>query len=162
MRPLSHLAAIMVAYRVIRSHTRWLDMQKDIQKLLDKHQELTHSEMKTVVSHTQRVVDDWFLNTLMIDDCDIPFRYRRRKRYRDLKTTNAMSQERLDDAEAKLASDRASLSAAKAGLAIAEDRLAKAELVSPVDGEVERRHVSVGDYVRNADPLIRERLLTRC
>ena len=32
---------------------------------------------------------------------------RRVARYRDLKTTNAMSQERLDDAEAKLASDRA-------------------------------------------------------
>lgn len=79
---------------------------------------------------------------------------RRVKRYRDLKTTNAMSQERLDDAEAKLASDRASLSAATAGLAIAEDRLSKAALVSPMDGEVERRHVSVGDYVRNADPLI--------
>lgn len=79
---------------------------------------------------------------------------RRVERYRNLKTTNAMSQERLDDAEAKLASDRASLSAAKARLAIAEDRLAKAELISPVDGTVERRHVSVGDYARAADPLI--------
>jgi RND family efflux transporter MFP subunit len=79
---------------------------------------------------------------------------RRVNRYRNLQTTNAMSQERLDDAEAKLASDRASLSAARARLAIAEDRLAKAELVSPVDGTVERRHVSVGDYVRAADPMI--------
>lgn len=79
---------------------------------------------------------------------------RRVRRYRDLKTTNAMSQERLDDAEAKLAGDKASKLAAEARLAITEDRLAKAELVSPVDGMVERRHVSVGDYVRPGDPMI--------
>jgi len=79
---------------------------------------------------------------------------RRVKRYRDLKTTNAMPQERLDDAEAKLASDRAAKVAAEARLSIAEDRLAKAQLVSPVSGVVERRHVSVGDYARVADPLI--------
>ena len=78
---------------------------------------------------------------------------RRVARYRDLKTTNAMSQERLDDAEAKLASDRAAKVAAEARLAIAEDRLAKAELVSPLDGVIERRHVSVGDYARPGDPL---------
>ena len=79
---------------------------------------------------------------------------RRVKRYRDLKTTQAMSQERLDDAEAKLASDKASKTAAEARLAIAEDRLSKADLVSPVDGTVERRHVAVGDYVRPGDPLV--------
>ncbi len=60
-------------------------MQKDIEKLLARHRALTHSEMKTVVSHTQRLVDGWLQNTVMIEDCDIPFRYRRRKRYRDLK-----------------------------------------------------------------------------
>jgi len=79
---------------------------------------------------------------------------RRVKRYRDLKTTNAMSQERLDDVEAKLAGAKASKAAAEARLAITEDRLSKAELVSPVNGMVERRHVSVGDYVRPADPMI--------
>ncbi len=72
---------------------------------------------------------------------------RRVKRYRDLKTKDVMPQERLDDAEAKLAVDRASMAAAEARLAIAEDRLAKAELVSPVTGVVEKRHVSIGDYV---------------
>ena len=50
---------------------------------------------------------------------------RRVARYQDLKTKNMMSQERLDDAEAKLAVDRASMSAAQARLAIAEDRLSK-------------------------------------
>ena len=38
---------------------------------------------------------------------------RRVARYQDLKTKNMMSQERLDDAEAKLAVDRASMLAAK-------------------------------------------------
>lgn len=79
---------------------------------------------------------------------------RRVKRYRDLKSTNAMSQERLDDAEAKLAVDRASMAAAEARLAIVEDRLSKTELVTPVHGIVERRHVSVGDYVQTGNPMI--------
>ena len=79
---------------------------------------------------------------------------RRVSRYRDLKTTNAMSQERLDDAEAKLAADRASMAAAEARLAITEDRLSKAELRSPVNGVVEKRHVSVGDYVQVGNPMV--------
>jgi RND family efflux transporter MFP subunit len=73
---------------------------------------------------------------------------RRVARYRDLKTRDMMSQERMDDAEAKLAVDRATMLAASARLAIAEDRLSKAELISPVTGVVENRHVSVGDYVK--------------
>jgi RND family efflux transporter MFP subunit len=79
---------------------------------------------------------------------------RRVARYQDLKTKNMMSQERLDDAEAKLAVDRASMLAARARLAIAEDRLSKAELISPVSGVVERRHVSVGDYVQVGNPMV--------
>jgi len=79
---------------------------------------------------------------------------RRVARYQDLKTKNMMSQERLDDAEAKLAVDRAAMSAARARLAIAEDRLSKAELISPVNGVVERRHVSVGDYVQVGNPMV--------
>jgi len=79
---------------------------------------------------------------------------RRVARYRDLKTKDMMPQERLDDAEAKLAVDRASLAAAEARLAIAQDRLTKAELVSPVNGVIEKRHVSVGDYVQVAGPLV--------
>ena len=79
---------------------------------------------------------------------------RRVERYRDLKTRDMMPEERLDDAEAQLAVDRASLDAAQARLAIARDRLAKTELVSPVDGVVEERHVSVGDYVQTGGALI--------
>ena len=79
---------------------------------------------------------------------------RRVERYRDLKTKDMMPQERLDDAEAKLAVDRATLTAALARLAIAEDRLARARLTSPVNGVVEKRHVSVGDYVKSGGPLV--------
>lgn len=79
---------------------------------------------------------------------------RRVARYRDLKSTNALSQERLDDAESALDADRAALTAAQARLAIVEDRLAKTALTSPIDGVVERRHVSIGDYVQPGTPMV--------
>lgn len=79
---------------------------------------------------------------------------RRVDRYQDLKTKEVMPQERLDDAEAALAVDKASLAAAEARLAIARDRLEKTTLVSPVDGVVERRLVSVGDYAREGTALV--------
>ena len=79
---------------------------------------------------------------------------RRVARYQDLKTKNMMSQERLDDAEANLAMNRASMLAAGARAAIAADRLSKAELISPVNGVVEKRHVSVGDYVQVGSPMV--------
>jgi RND family efflux transporter MFP subunit len=79
---------------------------------------------------------------------------RRVTRYRDLTTTSALSQERLDDAEAKLSADRAALTAAEARLAIAEDRLSKTRLRAPFDAVVERRYVSTGDYARTGEPLL--------
>jgi len=79
---------------------------------------------------------------------------RRVDRYRDLKTRDMMPQERLDDAEAQLAVNQASLQAAEARLAVAEDRLERARLVSPFDGVVETRHVSVGDFATVGKPLI--------
>jgi RND family efflux transporter MFP subunit len=79
---------------------------------------------------------------------------RRVQRYRDLRTQEVMPQERLDDAEAQLAVYQASLEAAEARLAIVEDRIGKASLMSPVDGVVERRHVSVGDFAKVGGPLL--------
>jgi len=58
---------------------------KEPEKLLKKHDKLTHSDMLTVTSHVQREKDGWFLNTLMIKDCEVPFRYKRRKKYKNLK-----------------------------------------------------------------------------
>jgi RND family efflux transporter MFP subunit len=79
---------------------------------------------------------------------------RRVARYRDLQTRDVMPQERLDDAEAQLAVYEASMAAAQARLAIVEDRLRKAKLLSPVNGVVERRHVSVGDFAKVGQPML--------
>lgn len=53
-------------------------------KLLSSHRELVHSEMAKVTSHVQRESGDWIINTLMIDGCKAPFRYRRKSRYKSL------------------------------------------------------------------------------
>lgn len=60
-------------------------MQSDAKKLVKKHQDLTHSEMTKVVSHVQRDKDEWVLNTVMIEDCDVPFKFKRKQQYKSLK-----------------------------------------------------------------------------
>ena len=59
-------------------------MKSDVKKLLDKHQALVHSDNKKVVSHVQRADGEWMINTLMIEGCDTPFRYKRQKTYKNL------------------------------------------------------------------------------
>ena len=59
-------------------------MFSDSDKLLKKHQNLTHTDMAKVTSHVQRDKDDWILNTIMIDGCDAPFKYKRKKQYKNL------------------------------------------------------------------------------
>ena len=44
-----------------------------------------HSEMRKVISHVQREAGEWIINTLMIEGCDIPFKYKRKKKYKSLK-----------------------------------------------------------------------------
>lgn len=56
-----------------------------VDKLLDQHQSLTHSEMLRVTSHVQRADGNWLLNTLMIEGQEVPFRFRRKKAYQNLK-----------------------------------------------------------------------------
>lgn len=58
----------------------------DTEILLGKHPGLVHSEEQTVVSHVQREADEWFINTIMIKGFDVPFKYRRKKRYKSLTT----------------------------------------------------------------------------
>lgn len=60
-------------------------MQSDPQKLLKKNQNLTHSEMQKVVSHVQRDDDDWIINTVMVEGCDVPFKFKRKEQYKNLK-----------------------------------------------------------------------------
>lgn len=57
---------------------------KEVNKLLNTHKELIHSENVAVVSHVQREQDDWFVNTIMIKGCDAPFKYKRKKAYKSL------------------------------------------------------------------------------
>ena len=60
-------------------------MKSTPEKLLKKHEKLTHSEMVKVESHVQRKQGDWILNTLMIEGCDVAFKYKRKKLYKNLK-----------------------------------------------------------------------------
>lgn len=53
-------------------------------QLLEQHPDLTHSEQMKVVSHVQREEDEWLVNTLMLEGHDVPFRFKRKKRYRSL------------------------------------------------------------------------------
>lgn len=54
-------------------------------QLTDRHTQLTHTENSKVISHVQRALDDWYLNTLMIENIDVPFKYKRKKLYKSLK-----------------------------------------------------------------------------
>ncbi len=60
-------------------------MPSDSKSLTEKHPELTLSTDKKVLSHVQRNNGDWIQNTLMIEGCETPFRYKRKKQYKSLK-----------------------------------------------------------------------------
>ncbi|MFC1685104.1 hypothetical protein ACFL0R_06505 [Pseudomonadota bacterium] len=60
-------------------------MQSEPDKLIKRHKQLVHSDMVKVMSHVQRSAGDWIVNTIMIDGCDVPFKYKRKKEYKDLK-----------------------------------------------------------------------------
>ncbi len=55
-----------------------------LNKLLDEHQQLVHTENVKVVSHVQREEDDWYINTIMLENIDVPFKYKRKKLYKSL------------------------------------------------------------------------------
>ena len=48
------------------------------------NKDLYHWTNVKVTSHVQREVGDWLLQTIMIEGCDVPFKYKRKKRYRSL------------------------------------------------------------------------------
>ena len=41
--------------------------------------------MLKVTSHVQRHKDDWIINTVMVDGCDVPFKFKRQRQYKNLK-----------------------------------------------------------------------------
>lgn len=57
----------------------------DIQKLLKKHEQLNQLDGVKVESHVQRNKDDWFINTIMLEGHDVPFKYKRKTAYKSLK-----------------------------------------------------------------------------
>jgi len=59
-------------------------MKSEVDKLLGRHKALVHSDRKKVVSHTQRNAGDWIVNTVMLQDYTVPFRFKRKTPYRNL------------------------------------------------------------------------------
>ncbi len=60
-------------------------MKSAVDNLLKRHKELVHSEMQKVTSHVQRQAGEWIINTLMIEGCDAPFKYKRKREYKNIK-----------------------------------------------------------------------------
>ena len=60
-------------------------MQTEPEKLLQRHRQLVHSDMLKVTSHVQRTGGDWIVNTLMVEGCSAPFRFKRKQAYTNLK-----------------------------------------------------------------------------
>ena len=60
-------------------------MKSEPEKLVKKHEKLTHSDMMKVISHVQREAGEWMINTLMVEGCDVAFRYKRKQKYKSLK-----------------------------------------------------------------------------
>jgi hypothetical protein len=56
----------------------------DPDKLLKKNDALVHSDGRKVDSHVQRDIDDWIMNTLMIEGYEVPFKFKRKNAYKDL------------------------------------------------------------------------------
>ncbi len=59
-------------------------MKSDINKLLKKNEKLNHLDDAKVISHVQRDSGDWVKNTLMLEGYDVPFKYSRKERYKNL------------------------------------------------------------------------------
>ncbi len=59
-------------------------MASSPEKLVNAHRELVHSDNRKVTSHVQRVAGDWYLNTLMLEGYEVPFRYKRKQPYKSL------------------------------------------------------------------------------
>lgn len=60
-------------------------LRSDPEELLEKNPELTHSGSMKVKSHVQREQGEWVLHSLMLEGCDVPFKFKRKNRYQSLK-----------------------------------------------------------------------------
>tara|TARA_R110002111_G_scaffold10681_2_gene34038 strand:+ start:1224 stop:1496 length:273 start_codon:yes stop_codon:yes gene_type:complete len=57
---------------------------KSIKKFLSENEKLTHSTMQKIASHVQRRQGEWVFNTVLVEDQDVPFKYKRKKTYKSL------------------------------------------------------------------------------
>ena len=72
--------------RILNNHQKKiLSMQSDPKKLVEKNKNLIHSELLKVVSHVQRDQDEWVVHTVMVEGCDVPFKFKRKGNYQSLK-----------------------------------------------------------------------------
>jgi len=60
-------------------------MQSDPKKLVEKNNKLIHSELMKVISHTQREQGEWVIHSVMVEGCDVPFKFKRKGNYQSLK-----------------------------------------------------------------------------
>ena len=60
-------------------------MKSDPIELINRNRELIHSELMKVVSHTQREKGEWILHSIMVEGCDVPFKFKRKDKYQNLK-----------------------------------------------------------------------------
>lgn len=60
-------------------------MKSDVKKLLKNNTQLNQLDGVKVISHVQREKGEWFVNTLMLEGYSVPFKYTRKKLYRNLK-----------------------------------------------------------------------------
>ena len=75
------------------------------------------------------------------------------QRHRDLVTTGALSQEQYKQSEASFERANAAVSESEAALALAQQNLLEATIISPVDGIVDQRNVEPGQTVLPGDSL---------
>jgi len=78
---------------------------------------------------------------------------REAERHMRLFEDNVTSESNVEQVRLKVSTDEAQLKAARASLAAAERDLADTRIMSPIDGEIGRRHVEIGELIQRGTPL---------
>lgn len=60
-------------------------MNDSVKQLLNKHHDLNQLDGKKVISHVQREEGEWVRHTLMLEDVEVPFVFKRKQAYQTLK-----------------------------------------------------------------------------
>ncbi len=62
-----------------------IHMKSDPKILLERNSKLIHSDLMKVLSHVQREQGEWVLHTVMVEGCNVPFKFKRKENYQSLK-----------------------------------------------------------------------------